>query len=421
MPSLPPLPYLHASSDTARPPHEQRRRWVVLAVGLGAQSAGCMFLYGLPAVAPTLRAPGAVTRAGLSLGQVGVVIAAPSVGLLLALIAWGAVADRIGERVVIAAGMAVATVALGLATTLHGVLPLSLVLVAAGVGGASVSAASGRMILGWFSVRERGLAMGIRQTGQPLGVALAAAILPPVASRWGLSGVFTTMALLTGTSVLATVLLAADPPRAVRGAGEQPARSPYRDGVLWRVHASSAALVVPQFAVSVFTLAYLVSERDWSPVAAGRIIVVFQVAGAAGRIVAGVWSDRVNSRLRPMRLLAVASAALMLALAIGDLTHSVVIVGVFGLAAIVTVADNGLAFTAVAERAGPAWAGRALGVQNTGQNVAAALTPPLLGSLIAGLGYDAGFVVAAIFPALAIGLIPVRRAARSPGDELSAA
>lgn len=413
MPTPAPAPPARADSAPPRPPHEQRRRWVVLSVGLGAQSASCMFLYGLPAVAPTLRAPGAVTRAGLSLGEVGVVVAAPPVGLLLALIAWGALADRIGERVVIAGGMAVATAALGLASTVHGLIPLSLVLVAAGVGGASVSAASGRMILGWFSARERGLAMGIRQTGQPLGVALAAAILPPVASRWGLSGVFTTMAVLAGISVLATALLAADPPRVKRAADDEPARSPYRDGVLWRIHASSAALVVPQFVVSVFTLAYLVSERDWSPVAAGRVIVAFQVAGAAGRIVAGVWSDRVNSRLRPMRLLAIASSALMLALAVGDLTHSVVIVAAFGLAAIVTVADNGLAFTAVAERAGSAWAGRALGVQNTGQNVAAALTPPLLGSLIAGLGYDAGFVVAAIFPALAIGLIPVRRAART--------
>jgi sugar phosphate permease len=421
MPSLLPSSYRRADSIPARPPHEQRRRWVVLSIGLGAQSASSMFLYGLPAVAPTLRAPGEVTRAGLSLGQAGVIVAAPSVGLLLALIAWGAIADRFGERVVIAAGMAVATLALALATTVHGLLPLGLLLVAAGVGGASVSAASGRMILGWFSARERGLAMGIRQTGQPLGVALAAAILPPVSSRWGLTGVFTVMAVLAGIAVVATALLAADPPRPVRVAGAAPARSPYRDGVLWRVHASSAALVVPQFVVSVFTLAYLVSERDWSPVAAGRVIVVFQVAGAAGRIVAGVWSDRVNSRLRPMRLLAVASAALMLALAVGDLTHSVIIVAVFGLAAVVTVADNGLAFTAVAERAGPGWAGRALGVQNTGQNVAAALTPPLLGSLIAGLGYDAGFVVAAIFPVIAIGLIPVRRAARSPGDELSAA
>ena len=342
-------------------------------------------------------------------------------GLLLTLILWGAAADRYGERVVISAGLALATAALAVATTVHGFLALGLVLVVAGAAGASVNAASGRMVIGWFAARERGLAMGIRQTGQPLGVALAAAILPPVAGRWGVSGAFVAMAGLCAVATAAVVLLAADPPRPARVVGAPRARSPYRDGVLWRIHAASAALVVPQFAVSAFTLAYLVSERDWSPVAAGRLIVAFQVAGAAGRIAAGVWSDRVGSRLRPMRTLAVASAALMVALAVGDLAHSVVILAAFGLAAIVTVADNGLAFTAVAELAGSAWAGRALGVQNTGQNLSAALTPPVLGLIVGAFGYDAGFAVAAVFPVLAIGLIPVRRAARAHDSAQSAA
>ena len=44
-----------------------------------------------------------------------------------------------------------------------------------------------------------------------------------------------------------------------------------------------------------------------------------------------------------------------------------------------TVADNGLAFTAVAERAGPFWSGRALGVQNTAQFLTASAVPPLAG------------------------------------------
>ena len=401
--------------------HSSSQRWIVLAAGLAAQAASCVFLYGLPAIVPTLRGRGAITEHGLTLGEVGILVAAPSVGLLLTLILWGVAADRIGERIVISAGLALASAALLAAAAVHGFIALGLVLVVAGAAGASVNAASGRMVIGWFAARQRGLAMGIRQTGQPLGVAIAAAILPPVAARWGVRGAFTTMALLCAVAVVAVVLLAADPPRPAVVAGAPRARSPYRDGVLWRIHASSAALVVPQFAVSAFTLAYLVSERDWSPIAAGRLIVAFQVAGAAGRVVAGIWSDRVGSRLRPMRTLAVASTVLMVALAIGDLAHSVVIVAAFGLAAIVTVADNGLAFTAVAERAGPAWAGRALGVQNTGQNLSAALTPPVLGAVVGVFGYDAGFAVAAVFPLLAIGLIPVRRAARAHDLARSAA
>jgi hypothetical protein len=72
------------------------------------------------------------------------------------------------------------------------------------------------------------------------------------------------------------------------------------------------------------------------------------------------------------------------------------------------VSTNGLAFTAVAERAGSAWAGRALGVQNTAQNALAAATPPVFGALIGALSFAGGFAVAIAFPVLAGLLVPVR-------------
>ena len=78
------------------------------------------------------------------------------------------------------------------------------------------------------------------------------------------------------------------------------------------------------------------------------------------------------------------------------------------LATVVTVADNGLAFTAVAERAGPFWSGRALGVQNTAQFLAAAAVPPVAGLSVAWAGFPATFALAAVFPLVAIGLVPVR-------------
>ncbi|MET0953615.1 MAG: MFS transporter, partial [Aeromicrobium sp.] len=77
-------------------------------------------------------------------------------------------------------------------------------------------------------------------------------------------------------------------------------------------------------------------------------------------------------------------------------------------ATLVTVADNGLAFTAVAERAGPFWSGRALGAQNTAQFLAGSAVPPLAGLAIAQLGYAAAFAIAALFPLVAAGLVPVR-------------
>ena len=78
-------------------------------------------------------------------------------------------------------------------------------------------------------------------------------------------------------------------------------------------------------------------------------------------------------------------------------------------ASVVTVSDNGLAFTAIAEIAGPFWSGRALGTQNTTQLLTAGVTPPLFGALIGMAGYPAAFAVCALFPLLAIPSVPGTR------------
>ncbi|HEX3778063.1 MAG TPA: MFS transporter [Pseudonocardiaceae bacterium] len=379
-----------------------RRRWLMLALGLAAQTASCSFLYGLPFLVPAMRG-----AEHLSLAQAGVVVSAPTVGLLLTLIAWGAAADRYGERAVMAIGLGACGVLVALAVTVvHGMVGFVVLLGLAGAAGASVNAASGRVVMGWFAAHERGVAMGVRQTAQPLGVGIAALCLPILAAATSFR---TALLLPAGLCVICAVavgLLVVDPPRPKTKAGER-TRSPYRVPTLWRLHAASTMLVVPQFTIAAFALEYLVTVLHWAASTAGAFLAVIQVFGAFGRLGAGYWSDRVASRLRPMRQLAVASAAVMLLAAAGDRTWAWLVVVAIAIGAVITVADNGLGFTATAEFAGPAWSGRALGAQNTAQNIAAALTPPLLGLVIGGSSYAVAFGVAAVFPLLAIGLTPV--------------
>jgi sugar phosphate permease len=390
---------------------EGGRRWAVLAIGTFSQAATCSFIYGVPMLVPALR-----SEQHLSLFASSLVVSAPMVGLLSTLILWGAAADRYGERVVITTGVAIAAAILVLAACLHGTGTLGVLLVLAGAAGASVNAASGRVVMGWFPVHERGLAMGTRQTGQPLGVGIAALALPSLARSHGVHLALLFPATLCGAAALLMLAFVLDPPRPQRKPGDLIAPSPYRGSRhLARIHLASSALVVPQFAVSAFTLVYLVGQRHWDPAVAGRMIFGFQVAGALGRIVSGVWSDRVGSRLAPMRQLAVTSAALMILLSIGAAWHAWWIIAVFAVSAVITVADNGLAYVAVAEFAGSDWAGRALGAQNTVQNLASVATAPLLAAIIGDSRYALGFAVVAVFPLLAVPLTPVRaEVAREP-------
>jgi MFS family permease len=183
--------------------------------------------------------------------------------------------------------------------------------------------------------------------------------------------------------------------------------------VLWRIHAASALLVVSQFTVATFALVFLVDPRGWTALAAGRLLAVGQLCGAASRLGAGYWSDRVGSRLAPMRILAVSTGAGMLALAAAAAAGSSVAVPILLACGVVAVSTNGLSSTAVTEYAGSAWAGRALGIQNTGQNAMAAATPPVLALAIGAVGFGTSFAVVAAFPLVAAALVPVATEVRT--------
>src|ERR1017187_5549793 len=138
----PPEPPAAAPSPAAPSPAAPRsgRRWLILFIGLIAMTAGCTFQYGLAYLIPALR------HEGFSLELAGILVACPTAGLLLTLIAWGAAADRWGERIVLCAGLAGAGLVLLAGTAAHGVIMLGACLALAGAAGASVYAASGRLI-----------------------------------------------------------------------------------------------------------------------------------------------------------------------------------------------------------------------------------------------------------------------------------
>ncbi|WP_246086956.1 MFS transporter [Nocardioides humi] len=363
---------------------------------------------------PELHRPVAAGGYGMSLAEAGLVASASMTGMMFTLVLWGLVVDRRGERFALLTGLLVTAAGGAAAAALAEPWPMAAALCFAGIGAAATNSASGRVVVGWFPPERRGIAMGIRQTGQPLGVGLAAGTVAVIAHHHGIGPALwvPTGAALAITAFVALVVL--DPPRPAAAAGDHRAVNPYRaDRYLARVHGASVLLVVPQFLVWTFGLTWLVADLGWSPGVAGLVVAGTQVAGAAARIGAGWASDLVGSRMRPMRAVAVLAAATMalLGLAAAGAEDSAVVTGVavvlLVVASAVTVADNGLAFTAVAERAGPFWSGRALGLQNTAQHLAAVAVPPIAGLTITAWGYGATYALAAALPLLAVLVVPV--------------
>ncbi|GAA4677323.1 MFS transporter [Gordonia humi] len=347
---------------------------------------------------------------GVSLADAATLAAIPTIGLTLTIIAWGAALDRFGERRVLLVSLGVTlvgtTAALVVAATGGGFAALVLPLLLGGLGSGAANGASGRIVVGWFPADQRGTAMGIRQMAQPLGIGVCALTMPVFAQSWGLAAAFAVPVAVTAVGSIAVATAIVDPPLPAATVTGR-AANPYRGGsFLQRVHAVSVLLVIPQSMLWTFVPAWLIVGHGWSPLTAGALVTVTQVIGAFGRIAAGRVSDVVGSRMRPIRWIAVAAGASTAVLALTDWIGSPLAAVVMVVATVSAVADNGLAFTAIAEFAGPSWSGRSLGVQNTAQYVATAAGTAVFGRLIDATSYPAAFAVAAVAPLIAIGLVP---------------
>ncbi|CPR11865.1 integral membrane transport protein [Mycobacterium bohemicum DSM 44277] len=217
------------------------------------------------------------------------------------------------------------------------------------------------------------------------------------------------LALMCTIAAVASGVGIIDPPRKSRKtATPQELASPYRgSSVLWRIHAVASLMMVPQTVTVTFMLVWLMHHHNWSAAAAGGLITLAQMLGALGRIAVGRWSDRVGSRMRPVRIIAIAAAATLALLALTDGGGSGYDVVLMVAVSVIAVLDNGLEATAITEFAGPFWSGRALGVQNTAQRVTAAAAPPIFGALIMAANYPAAWALCGLFPLAAVPLVPV--------------
>jgi sugar phosphate permease len=272
----------------------------------------------------------------------------------------------------------------------------------AGGAGASVQSGSGRAIMNWFGREERGLALGIRQTAVPVGGVIGALVLPAVVSAGGLQAAFLTLGCL---SVAGAVLGGAVLRERVREHIVEAVPWTLRDRTLWLVSWGSGLYLVAQIAVLGFVVLYLHDARGVSVAAGAAVLAGVNVLGAAFRIAGGRWSDLIGSRLLPLRRIGLALAAAMGATAAATAAPLGVAVAAFLVAGGLSMAWNGLSFTAAAEAAGEARSGAAIGFQQTVLSAIGVGAPVAFAAAVSATSWAAAFGLAALFPLAGVYLL----------------
>jgi sugar phosphate permease len=377
-----------------------RYRWVVLFTGALGAAAFAMLRMGLPSLGPALR-----DEFGLSLTQVGLIFSAVAAGVCVTLLPWGMLTDRVGERPVMAGGLAAFATVIG-ATAFSPSYPALLAgMFLAGGMGASATGASGRAIMGWFSRAERGMALGVRQMALPLGGAAGSLALPPLIGAGGLQAALLTLSGVALTAALAALLLMRDAPAADPAIPAPEVERPTHDPRQWRLGAASGLLVVGQSALLGFIVLFLHDARGLSIATAAGGLAALQLLGAVARVVAGRRSDREGLRIPLLRRIAAVDAVLLascaaLAQAPGALLYPILLS-----AGVVAMCWNGLAFTAAAEIAGRQRAGTAMSLQNTVVSVGGTIAPTAFGALVHAAGWSTAYAAAAVGPVIALALL----------------
>ena len=391
---------------TSRDMSGARYRWVVLAAGTFAQASFSASSVGLPALGPALK-----SHYGLTLGETGVVLGAIGIGMLFTLLPWGLIADRVDERWVIATGLTGAAAMLALASSTRGFGALTASLVGVGALGASVNAASGRAIMAWFPASELGTALGIRQTAIPIGGAVGAAVLPVLGSAGGtpLAFVFLGAACLAGAIVAAVFVRGGAVGEPEVGDIAKPPRDPF----MWLLGTGTGLFLVAQIGITGFVVLFLHEHRHLSKEAAGAVLAAIYVLAVAARIGSGAISDRLGTRLGPLRTIGVVLAVVTAGVAAATDAPLALLVPLFVVAGVLSMSWNGLAYAAAAEAAGSARTGAALGFQQTLLGVVVAGAPPAVAA-VAAHSWRLAFFLAAAGPAVGVLILQrLREPARS--------
>lgn len=373
-------------------------RWTILVLGTGAQTAYSAVFLGIPVLAPALQ-----REYDLDLTEVGLAIAAANAGSVFTLLAWGLLADRVGERVVLAAGLTGCGAGLFVAAYAPSFAVLVVALTLGGAAGASVNAASGRAVMSWFRREERGFALGIRQTALPIGGLLAALVLPPIEAAGGVRAGL--IALAVGC-----LLAAAAGASGLREAPHEEAEltdigHPVRDPRMWQLSVGSALVLAAQISILSFLILFLHGERGLTTAAAAGVFAVIQALGAGARIVVGRWSDEIRARIAPLRKLALGLTATLAAAAALLSAPLPLLIPVFVAAGALSLSWNGLSFTAAAELAGRRRAGAALGFQQTALAITSAAAPPAFAAVVEAGSWSLAYGLAAAMPVAGIAVM----------------
>lgn len=363
-----------------------RLRWTMLLLGTVSHVIGAGGQYAINTLAPFYQ-----NDLGLSRAQIGLFFTAFYLGMAALSFGAGWLADRFGVRSIALAGHLALGIAIAAAALAPSFAWAFTIFFFAGLGYSFLNPASTRGVMEWFSREERATAMGIKQTGVPIGGVMTAVVAPSLVLVAGWRESFAAMGALNlafGFVFWSLWREPADtpytaPPHA--STPVRPAQAPFRARDLLSLSFGTALMLIGQMALITYVPLYLKETRGLSPYWASQALALTQLGGMIGRVGWGVVSDRLFHGARKIVLLLIGFISTALTLTLGLLPGGVslwaVLLLIF-LAGVCLVGYQGVSYALTAEIAGQGRTGAALGLLITFNSIGTIIGTPLFGYLV---------------------------------------
>ena len=384
-----------------------RRVWLIT----GAHAVNEFYSVALPPILPLL-----VADFDITYGQAGALLTVFYVMYSVFQLPAGAVADRMGKKPVLGAGMIVLAIGIFLAGLAGDYLTLVAAQVLAGIGGSTYHPAGMSLISDLETGNTEGKAMGIHGLGGVTGTAMAPALIG------GLAVLFDwRVALMVGASVgLAYAVMFmlwfpdihTDPRSHAAAEGDAPASTGLRDRVRNAVNVPLAWWIAVLFvanllisleigAVRTFATAYLFERTAGSTAISNAVFFVMLAGGGIASLGAGHLADRMDRITLGIGVLAL--SAMVLAATVVVPAIPVVLTAWFFVLGVILYAAfpamNALT-SAYAERE---FSGSLFGVMLTAGALGGAGGPLLVGVIAERVGLELAFPLIAVVSVAAIG------------------
>ncbi|MFC3882416.1 MFS transporter [Bacillus songklensis] len=278
-------------------------KWIILFIATFSQTCATFVTYGMGPLAAFYQ-----KQYSLSQFETGLIVSAVNIGPIFSMLIFGNLMDKYGEKWVVGIGSILLGINVLTAYTTDRYVLLLIILTFVGIWYGTAQPGGSSAIIKWFPNKHRGLAMGIRQTGIPIGGALASAFLPYFFYRYGLSSAILAQAIMAILGGSIFLIFYKD-----QTMNKNP-KEQYRfmekinkiknNSELYPVFFIGITMVSLQLIIVAHLMSYLTNTLQISLNLSGVLLSLSLVGGMFGRIILAWLSDTIfkGNRSRPLQL-----------------------------------------------------------------------------------------------------------------------